>query len=445
MMSKPKKAVKVSKNRKKTWRKHCPIDDVEEYLENNRFNERIGGAIADKSDDSLFVVEKTANAELLNEDQPKTRAAKESKLKSIQSDLKYFKLLESQSKAEPIVPRVGPKDKRRTFLNDDKKFAKLWPQKQLQYLRAKQKADEKKAVKSDPKLRFNFSSDLWADAEETDPKDVEIEELIDYQEVLKGSKPPKVPKHRYQKPSLLPSVEPPLSGQSYNPSFEDHQNLLAIAHDIEVKKIREDNHLKRVVEDHYVSRASAPNDQTWAKEMSHGLGLSDDEEDNESEDQMEENEDKTWNQLIRADKKKTRAQRRKELLQKETEKKKRLEKSLKSSANEIFKLKTYKKELNQKEKESSERQKRRSARNLAKLFQPKRMSRYKYEEPDVELHLTHELSGCLRSMKTEGNLLQDRFKSIQRRNIIETRTKQTFKRKYKLKKIIKKSCKDPIV
>ncbi|CAG2100890.1 unnamed protein product [Medioppia subpectinata] len=446
MMSKTTaKAVKVSKNRKKSWKKHCPVDDVEEYLDNKRFNERIGGSAADKSDESLFVIEKTANNALLSEDKQKaTKAPKESKLKSIQSDIKYFKLLESQSKVDPISPRIGPKETKRTLLNDDKKFAKLWPQKRKQYLRAKQMAEERKAIKADPKLRYEFGFDLWGEKPETHPDDEEIEELIDYQEVLKGSKPPKVPKHRYNKPSLLPSVEVPLSGQSYNPSSEAHQSLLAMAHDIEVKKIREDQHFTRLVEDHYVTKASAPNDQTWSQEMSHGLGLSDD-EDNDIEDQTEENDEKISHQLIRADKKKTKAQRNKELLQKQMSLKKKLEKGLKIKANEIFKLKTYKKELDRKDKESTERQMRRSERIRSKLFKPKRMSRYEYSSPDVELNLTQELSGSLRSMKTEGNLLEDRFKSIQRRNIIETRTKQTFKRKYKLKKIIKKSCKDPIL
>ena len=36
------KKLKVSRNRKKTWKKHCQANDVEEFLEEKRFNERIG-------------------------------------------------------------------------------------------------------------------------------------------------------------------------------------------------------------------------------------------------------------------------------------------------------------------------------------------------------------------------------------------------------------------
>ena len=349
------------------------------------------------------------------------------------SDLKYFKLLEPQSKVTPIVAKIGPKNKKKTFLTDDKKFAKLWPQKRLQYLRAKQESQQKSLIKSDPKLRFKVY-DIWDDKQESDETDNDIKELVEYQEILKGSKPPKVPKHRYQKPSLLPSVEVPHSGQSYNPSLEDHQNLLGMAHNIEIKKIKGEERLKRIVDNYYVSKGDAPTDQTWAQEMSHGLGLSDEEEE-QIEDET--NEDNLNDKLIRADNKKTRAQRRKQLLQKQLESKKKLEKSLKSKANEIFKIKSIKKEIEKNEKESIERQKRRSKRIIDQMFKPKRMSRYNYSAPEVELNLSEELKGSLRQLKTDGNLLEDRFKSIQRRNIIESRTKQSFKRKYKLKKITK--------
>lgn len=36
------KKIKVSKNRKKSWRKHTNISEFEEYLNEKRFEERIG-------------------------------------------------------------------------------------------------------------------------------------------------------------------------------------------------------------------------------------------------------------------------------------------------------------------------------------------------------------------------------------------------------------------
>lgn len=37
-----KRKVKVSKNKKKSWNKHCDVKEVEDYLEEKRFEERIG-------------------------------------------------------------------------------------------------------------------------------------------------------------------------------------------------------------------------------------------------------------------------------------------------------------------------------------------------------------------------------------------------------------------
>jgi hypothetical protein len=38
----PKKKRKVAKNKKKTWRKHIDISEIEEFLEDERLQERTG-------------------------------------------------------------------------------------------------------------------------------------------------------------------------------------------------------------------------------------------------------------------------------------------------------------------------------------------------------------------------------------------------------------------
>ena len=56
--------------------------------------------------------------------------------------------------------------------------------------------------------------------------------------------------------------------------------------------------------------------------------------------------------------------------------------------------------------------------------------------------LSEELTGSLKSLKPEGNLLIDRFKSMQKRNIIETRVKQKIvKNKRKRKLVVKRNYK----
>lgn len=37
-----KKKIRVSRNKKKSWRKHTDIKEIEDFLENKRFEERVG-------------------------------------------------------------------------------------------------------------------------------------------------------------------------------------------------------------------------------------------------------------------------------------------------------------------------------------------------------------------------------------------------------------------
>ena len=125
--------------------------------------------------------------------------------------------------------------------------------------------------------------------------------------------------------------------------------------------------------------------------------------------------------------------------QKENEKQQRIQQ------NEIFRLKSIKKEISEEENKREEEQIKKVAEEKHKeLFMPKRLGSLKYEEPEIELKLSNEITGNLRnlkvinlvikqkyhqriynffSLKPEGNILMDRYKSMQKRNIIEPREK----------------------
>lgn len=55
-----KKKVRESKNRKKYWKK-ADITEVDEYLEDQRFNERVGGDVSNKEDTQLFLLDKSTD------------------------------------------------------------------------------------------------------------------------------------------------------------------------------------------------------------------------------------------------------------------------------------------------------------------------------------------------------------------------------------------------
>ena len=83
-----KKKKKGSKNTKKGWRKNTDIEEVENFLDEKRFEERLGGSFAERQDDELFVVE-TAPEEAEEE----SSVSKKKKRRGAKP-LKCFKILE---------------------------------------------------------------------------------------------------------------------------------------------------------------------------------------------------------------------------------------------------------------------------------------------------------------------------------------------------------------
>jgi len=64
-----------------------------------------------------------------------------------------------------------------------------------------------------------------------------------------------------------------------------------------------------------------------------------------------------------------------------------------------------------------------------------RIGHNKYEPMDMEVKLSNELFGDLRSLVPEGNLLEDRYDNMKRRNLVAPGVRQKKgQRKFKLKK-----------
>ncbi|MEQ2288843.1 nucleolar protein, partial [Ameca splendens] len=66
----------------------------------------------------------------------------------------------------------------------------------------------------------------------------------------------------------------------------------------------------------------------------------------------------------------------------------------------------------------------------------------RFQAPDLDVQLSDELAGSLRQLKPEGSILKDRFKSLQKRNLIEPRERAKFKRKLKVKYVEKRAFKE---
>merc|ERR1711962_241473 len=270
----------------------------------------------------------------------------------------------------------------------------------------KRHLEEKEANKEEKKTRrrTNFDFDIWAD-EEDDSKLpskewVEKEALI---HTLKGKSkhtPKASAKRDFSTGSLLPAVEVPHAGASYNPSAEEHQELLLKATMVELAKEREAGRIERQTTAMFPTRGQAPTAQDRVKEMSEGIVELNNVADHPEEEEEEEGNEDNTAETGEVDQK-------------------------------ILKPKTRKQKRDRRGRISEEQR-------VEKMTGPIQLSNYKYEPQELELKLSDELTGNLRNLSPEGSLLEDRFKSMQRRNMIEVRVKQKTVRTLKRKKIEKR-------
>ena len=72
-------------------------------------------------------------------------------------------------------------------------------------------------------------------------------------------------------------------------------------------------------------------------------------------------------------------------------------------------MRSIRREIREEEKRQAERIEKRKEEKVAKLSKPAVLGRYKYEEPPVEVNMSDEIAGSLRSLKTEGTWLLFNF------------------------------------
>lgn len=92
-----KKRKRVSKKTKTSWRKNIDIEDVNEFLETSRLEERIG-KVSDKRDDELFVIDTTPKKQ-------KVTARAQRKLNAAKPPRSLLGLENTSKVQDPIVKR----------------------------------------------------------------------------------------------------------------------------------------------------------------------------------------------------------------------------------------------------------------------------------------------------------------------------------------------------
>ena len=244
---------KASKKNKKSWRKNVDMTEMNEFMEEKRFDERMGGAVADKPDEAIFTLDTDAVTETPENDRRRKRKEKR---------LKCFALLEGLPGAPDPVPlrnHTLSADQRENPIVKDMRLRKIKEgkinKKHLDRVKDRSKTLEtKEAGKEEAKTRrrTKFDFDLWADNDGKESKEFPEKDWVNSETMVhsaignkkfyifnfyllltflvfkgKSQHVPKFAKTRnFSTGSKLAPVEVPDAGASYNPSLEEHQELL---------------------------------------------------------------------------------------------------------------------------------------------------------------------------------------------------------------------------
>ncbi|XP_034556659.1 ribosome biogenesis protein NOP53 [Notolabrus celidotus] len=414
---------RVNKNKKKSWNKHSDVNDVEDFLEDVRHQERTtGGLLSEKPDDSLF---------FLDLGQPKKAAQKEEeeplvgKKRKASRPLRIDLILQHDSLVPPpkdvlAFQQPNAKKLRRIAQKAEQLAAKgVVPRRQRQLLnRRPVERTAKRAVTEANNNPDREYYDIWGQESKDTADPWYLQQT--------GKKRVKRPEKLNEKPSVLPAVEVIAPGGSYNPDFFSHQALLQEAHEVEVEKKKAEDKIERQLA---VNREDIVTEETILREQVEGLV----EEETEEAAAPNEEDDDVAVGAITLSEKKTERQRKKERAEKVKDQRRQANRQKNYQQQQLFQLRSIKASIKQRDQRTKARQTQRKANQEAQKAQPRRLGKLKFQAQDLEVKLSDELASSLRQLKPEGSVLKDRFKSLQKRNLIEPRERAKFKRRHKVK------------
>jgi hypothetical protein len=246
----------IPRNQKKYWRK-ISTTELEDQLEDVRVQEMTGGRRSDQPDHVLYQIDnehplgaKSPPVEAKQYSAPVLRSIPKQRQPLDLNNLNTYKNLQPHSSVLP--PGTDSRRKKDSSSKAAKRLIesqqevetrKAATKKYQHATRQRSKALEKNALDKANQLEFddpNVSKgyDLWNmhDEKKEKVRSVVGPNMASFMEQVYQTYDWKVPKHITKKPTKLPAVERPLAGTSYNPTFDDHQDLLQKAVDVELEK-----------------------------------------------------------------------------------------------------------------------------------------------------------------------------------------------------------------
>ncbi|KAF3483034.1 uncharacterized protein GIQ15_02358 [Arthroderma uncinatum] len=412
----PQQHKQPSRKGKKAWRKNVDVTELQEGLEQVREEVIKGGVLAEKPSEELFIIDPTGDEEV------QKKVLKNSK------PLRADEILAQRSAISAVDSRKRPSSKITDGIIEPKtkRNRSDWVTRE-EWLRLKKVAQEAKL--DETAIQPSVAHDPWA-------VDSKHEKEFTF---LEKKKPVNAPKTMSQAPislaangKAIPSVMKPKAGISYNPSFQEWDDLLTKEgeKEIEAEKIRLEEQ-KREAE--RIARIEAA-------EGDDGQVKSDDESAWEGFESEYENESLKKKRPER----KTKAQRNKILRRKEAERKAKAEAKMKMREQQAAQAKLITKQIEEKEKSKLAVAKDEESEEDEEPALRKRpfAGRTPVPAKPLELVLPDELKDSLLLLKPEGNLLGDRYRSLMVQGKLEARNPILQSKKAKRKATEKWTYKD---
>ncbi|XP_043271711.1 ribosome biogenesis protein NOP53 [Venturia canescens] len=437
-----KKRRKVSMKKKRSWRKHIDTKDVDSFLENERLEERLGAPFTKRSDNDLFVVD-TMKEEPADKGLTTEKEKRRSLLKS--QELRCLAVLKPHTAVpDPIAKRNRVKsleERKNPITRRLERERKLVGDLKLKEKLAAKNKEFTAARRLDKPKRGEFNSDVWNENKKAVIPGVDNQWLTSdttrHTLANQGVRKRKIPTSVLKKPSEIPALDVPHPGTSYNPSYDDHQDLLRQVVKKEMKLMKEEAHLNRVTNKMFQKVSIEQRDKIWLQESSEGLPLNQKAKKLVKETENEENSIvKSVNPPVK-NVKKTLIQKRKQKEQRKLALRLKHNKIEKKKISDIYKLEALKKHITTKEKKLQALREKRHKIKEIKAREPKTLSKVKFEPLELDFKLSEELSGNLRNSNPTGNLLMDRFKSFQQRNIVAPSKRVLKLNKANVKRFVK--------
>ncbi|CAE6424386.1 unnamed protein product [Rhizoctonia solani] len=416
---------------KKAWRKNVDIEEVEDRLEGLRDEEReTGGPVHEKSDTELFSVDVHGD-EQLKKQMRKHRP------------LKYVELLNKRSAVPPVhsrasfptpAPSAPSKPHIRVSTAEKARLARIAHRTKNPLETAQSRSN----LPASEAVRRSGKYDVWASK---DPDEVSLMHAMRTDEakeyllpIVKSHKsrappsaPPSVP--ALTKATLPDPVVRPDSGTSYNPTYEEHQELLRAALERETKRVADLEKAEEVRRRMEAAREKKDDGVV-------GGMIVDDGEEHEEDVQEEERPDP-----VKPPQRKT-TQQRKKAARVLAEKRSRAHLAQKrQQLASLSTLRSLRRTVANAQSESQRAAAERAEKKLANGLIGMRIGKHIVKEGDIDFQLGEDLPESFRELKPEGNLWRDRWGSMVSRGKVEPRVPVLAARKKKTREYEKHSYK----